>query len=46
MTWTVAFHDEFEPEFDKLPVEVQDELFAEAAFCRIVWPSGGAAACR
>jgi hypothetical protein len=28
--WTVTFHDEFEPEFDELPAEVQDELFAAA----------------
>jgi len=24
MKWTVAFHYEFEPEFDELPAEVQD----------------------
>ncbi|PHJ69127.1 toxin-antitoxin system, toxin component, RelE family protein [Nostoc linckia z18] len=30
MEWTVKFHDDFEPEFDDLPEEVQDELFAQA----------------
>jgi hypothetical protein len=28
MPWTVSNHDEFDPEFDALPVEVQDELLA------------------
>jgi hypothetical protein len=28
--WTVIFADEFEPEFDALPTEVQDELLAQA----------------
>lgn len=28
--WIVAFHDEFEPEFDSLPEEVQDEMLAHA----------------
>jgi len=32
MKWAVIFHDEFEPEFDELPTEVQDELYAEAGF--------------
>jgi hypothetical protein len=36
--WTVAFHDEFEPEFDEFPAEVQDELFAEAAFIELLGP--------
>lgn len=30
MEWQVLFHDEFEPEFDELPEEVQDELLAYA----------------
>ena len=30
MTWTVIFHPDFENEFDKLSVAVQDELFAHA----------------
>jgi hypothetical protein len=46
MKWTVAFHDEFEPEFDELPAEVQDELFAEAAFIELFGPLTGRPACR
>jgi hypothetical protein len=30
MNWTVLFADEFEPEFDQLPVAVRDELLAQA----------------
>lgn len=29
MSWTIAFHAEFEPEFDELPEAVQDELLAQ-----------------
>lgn len=36
-----AFHNEFEPEFDMLPAEVQDELFAEAAFVELFGPLTG-----
>jgi hypothetical protein len=36
-----SFHDEFEPEFDELPAEVQDELFAEAAFFELFGPLTG-----
>lgn len=28
--WTVLFAEEFEPEFDRFPVAVQDELLAQA----------------
>ncbi len=28
MTWNVAFHPEFESEFDELPEDIQDELLA------------------
>lgn len=28
MDWVVEFHEDFEPEFDVLPEEVQDEVFA------------------
>lgn len=28
MKWEVKFHDDFEPEFDKLDEEVQDEIYA------------------
>lgn len=30
MEWIVEFHDDFEPEFEALPEEVQDELLAQA----------------
>ncbi len=30
MTWGVLFHPAFDPEFDSLPVTVQDELLAHA----------------
>jgi hypothetical protein len=30
MSWTVVFHEEFEPEFDNLPEEVQDKLLSHA----------------
>ncbi|CAN5276409.1 hypothetical protein BH11PSE2_BH11PSE2_20410 [soil metagenome] len=31
MPWTVRNHDDFDPEYDALPVEVQDELLAMTA---------------
>lgn len=31
MSWTVIFHEEFEPEFDELSKEVQEKLIANAA---------------
>jgi hypothetical protein len=30
MSWTVLFHEAFEPEFDNLPQDVQDEILAHA----------------
>jgi hypothetical protein len=30
VTWTVIFHEEFEPEFEALPESVHDELLANA----------------
>ena len=30
MQWTVLFTDEFEPEFDSLPLQVQDAILARA----------------
>jgi hypothetical protein len=30
VSWTVVFADEFEPEFEALPTDVQDELLAQA----------------
>jgi hypothetical protein len=41
MKWTVVFHDEFEPEFDELPAEVQNELYAEAEFVELFGPQTG-----
>lgn len=41
MQWTVIFHEEFEPEFDELPAEVQDELYAEASFVEKFGPETG-----
>jgi hypothetical protein len=41
MNWHVEFHDEFEPEFDDLPIEVQDEFYAEAQFLEIMGPAAG-----
>ena len=39
MTWQVAFHPEFEPEFTAMPRKVQDELLARlrvlATFARL-----------
>lgn len=40
MKWVVEFVDEFEPEFDRLPVAVQDELLAQA---RVIEQFGPAA---
>lgn len=39
MKWTVVFHPEFEPEFDSLPEEVQDEFYAEASFVELMGPA-------
>lgn len=41
MSWTVLFHEEFEPEFDALQSEVQDELYAEAGFVEMFGPACG-----
>src|ERR1700739_4405465 len=41
MKWTVLFHDEFEPEFDALERDVQDELYAEAGFVEMFGPETG-----
>lgn len=39
--WTVIFHAEFEPEFEALAREVQDELYAEATFVERFGPETG-----
>lgn len=41
MPWTVLFHDEFEPEFRALPIDVQDELLASAAVLTHYGPTLG-----
>src|ERR1700761_2611096 len=41
MMWTVVFHEDFEPEFDDLSEEVQDELLAEAKFVEKFGPETG-----
>ena len=41
MKWIVDFHEEFEPEFDALPVDVQDEFYAEAQFVEMMGPATG-----
>jgi hypothetical protein len=41
MSWTVLFHPEFEPEFDSLPDDVQDELLALALRLEDVGPALG-----
>lgn len=37
--WTVIFHDEFDPEFDALSNDVQDELLATAAAVKQLGPA-------
>ena len=39
MTWTVQLADEFEPEFDRLPNAVQDELLAQARVVELFGPA-------
>ena len=41
MPWRIIFDEEFEPEFDELPPEVQDELYAEAGFVEKFGPETG-----
>jgi hypothetical protein len=41
MPWTVANHDEFDPEFEALPEEAQDELLAVTALLETYGPSLG-----
>ncbi|MBP5977736.1 type II toxin-antitoxin system RelE/ParE family toxin [Brasilonema sp. CT11] len=38
MKWVVEFHDDFEPEFDCLPKEVQDELIAKTELLKVFGP--------
>lgn len=41
MTWEVLFLEEFEPEFDALAEEVQDELFAQTKLLQQLGPQLG-----
>ncbi|MEH0069344.1 hypothetical protein V6L77_01790 [Pannonibacter sp. Pt2-lr] len=41
MPWTVSFAEEFEPEFDELPQEVQDAILARALLLEREGPSLG-----
>lgn len=41
MLWTVANHDEFDPEFEALPQAAQDELLAMTALLGIYGPQLG-----
>ena len=41
MPWIVSFAEEFEPEFDKLPQEVQDAILARALLLEREGPSLG-----
>ncbi len=41
MPWTVSFSEEFEPEFDELPQEVQDAILARALLLEREGPSLG-----
>ena len=41
MPWEVLLHEEFEPEFDGLPEDVQDELLAHAQLLRQFGPQLG-----
>lgn len=40
-SWTVEFHDEFDPEFDALAEAVQDELLAQLKLLEIIGPALG-----
>ena len=41
MQWRVVFHPEFEPEFDGLDAEIQDELLAQAQLLEAFGPALG-----
>lgn len=41
MQWTVLFADEFEPEFDSLPLQVQDAILARALLLEREGPALG-----
>jgi hypothetical protein len=41
MKWQVIFHPTFEAEFDRLPIAVQNELFAKALLLEVSGPQLG-----
>ncbi|AFZ15565.1 hypothetical protein Cri9333_4795 (plasmid) [Crinalium epipsammum PCC 9333] len=41
MNWVVEFHEDFEPEFDELLPEVQNELLARASLLEAFGPTLG-----
>jgi hypothetical protein len=41
MAWIVQFNEDFEPEFDALPEEVQDNIFAKATLLEEFGPELG-----
>jgi hypothetical protein len=41
MAWIVQFNEDFEPEFDALPEEVQDSIFAKATLLEEFGPELG-----
>ena len=41
MKWGVLFHEDFDPEFNALPEDVQDELLAHASMLQIFGPALG-----
>ena len=38
MTWEVEFHEDFDPEFEALPEDVQDEIRALGGVLEIIGP--------
>lgn len=41
MAWVVVFHEEFDPEFERLDTDVQDELLARAKLLEQFGPTLG-----
>jgi len=41
MKWAVRFHDEFEPEFLEMSIDIQDELLARARVLSTLGPTMG-----
>ena len=41
VTWVVEIGDQFEPEFDELPEDVQDEILAQARLLEDFGPTLG-----